>query len=183
MTNQNTGLDMLVSAIELAAPSLATLMGGPLGGALATGVVNALQAGGIGAELPAPVTPSAMAPAALEAPLSLLQSLLQVLDQQASDHLNEVTAVSPAAGAPATPLPRNDSGTVVNSTDNISKLCVSVIGAIVAVIGLSSPNTASFLSQYVPVAGGLATMVIGALLSHRTVNRTNINTVAVQSPK
>lgn len=181
MTDQNTGLNGLIAAIELAAPSLATLMGGPLGGALASGVVSALQSGGVGADLPAPVTPGAIAPAALDSPLALLQTILGALDQQASDHLNEVTAAPTAAGSSATPLPHADGGVQVNSTDNLAKLCVAVVGAIVAAVGFASPTAGSFLNGYVPVVGGVLAAAISMFLSHRTVARANANTAALQN--
>lgn len=179
MTDQNS-LNGLISAIELAAPSLATLMGGPLGGALANGVVTALQSAGIGSDLPAPVTPSAITPAALESPLSLLQTALSVLDQQASDHLNEVNVAPTTAGAPAT-LPHSDAGTQVNAADNLARMCITIVGAIVAVVGVNSPATASFLNQFVPVVGGVIAAGLGMFLSHRDVSKSNTNTAAVQS--
>jgi hypothetical protein len=178
MTNQ-TGLDGLIAAIELAAPSLATLMGGPLAGVLANSVVSALQKNGVGADLTAP-TPADITPAAIAAPLDLLQMALSALDQQASDHLNEVSAISPAAGAPAT-LPHSDSGVQVNSVDNLTKLCIAITGAVVAAVGITSPTAASFLNGYVPVIGGLLATGLGIALSHRSVARSNANTAALQN--
>ncbi len=181
MTDQNAGLNGLISVIELAAPSLATLMGGPLAGVLANGVVSALQSGGVGADLPAPVTPAAIIPAAQATPLDLLRTLLEALDQQASDHLNEMTAAPSAAGTPATPLPHADGGVQVNSADNMTKLCIAVVGAIVAAVGISSPGAAGFLNNYVPVIGGVIAAGLSMLLSHRTVARANANTAALQN--
>jgi hypothetical protein len=180
MSNQN-GLNDLIGVIEFAAPTLATLMGGPLGGALASGVVNALQAGGVGSDLPAPVTPGAMAPVAQSAPLALLRMVLAVLEQQASDHLNEVTAISPASGGGAATLPYSDAGVQVNGLDATAKFTIAVVGTVVAAVGIVSPATGSLLSQYTPVVGGILAAAISMFLNHRTVAKSNVNTAALQN--
>ncbi len=177
---KNSDLNDFISAIEVAAPALATLLGGRLGGVLATVAVDALQAAGVGSDITSP-TPASIAPSVASTPLLVVQSTLEMLEKQASEHLNEVTAQpAPAPGAPVT-LPRSDAGVEVNTTDNLAKLSVAVVGAIVATISLVSPNTGSFLSQYVPILGGFLATGIGLFLSQRSLFRANVNTQAMRN--
>jgi hypothetical protein len=171
----SSDIQNLIGVVESAAPNVAKLLAGPLAGTIADGVVNALQAAGIGADLPRPVNYDALAEAASRSPIAAVTSALAILEQQTSGALGNSNSLS---GKLTPQLPHSDAGTQVNGTDSTMKIVGAVLTGIIGAVAVVAPNTANLLTQYgIPAASFLVSALLTYLHS-RTVSKSNANTVA-----
>jgi len=169
-------LGPLISVVETVAPNVATMLGGPLSGAITTGIVTALHVGGVGLNLPANSGASDLVGVLSTTPQDVLRNLLLELEDEAIAYLEQQAANVSGAYVQ---LPHLDRGVEVNAFDNGLKLLSLAASAAITVISVLSPNTANLITQWGPTACGFIGMGVAAWLSNQTVVKSNANTRAL----
>ncbi len=167
-------LEPVISIIETVAPNVATLLGGPLSGAITSGIVASLHVGEIGLGLSPTSSPTDLLNVLTSTPQDILRNLLAELEREALTYLAQ--QASKLTGETYTPLPYPDSGVEINAYDNSLKLLSLIASASVFVIGLVSPTTANLITNWGPTVCGAIGVGITSWLTNRSVVRSNANT-------
>jgi hypothetical protein len=176
MSTNPSAIPELISIVETVAPNVATMLGGPLSGAITSGIVTALHVGGVGLDLPAAAGPADLVSVLSATPHDVLHNLLAELENEVIAYLGQ--QASNLSGA-YVQLPYPDKGVEVNAYDNGLKLLSLVASAAITVISVVSPNTANLLTQWGPTVCGAIGMGVSAWLSNQTAVRSNANTRAL----
>jgi hypothetical protein len=176
MSSNSSELSTLISIVETVAPNVATMLGGPLSGAITSGIVSALHVGGIGLAIPAAAAPADLVSVLSTTPQDILRNLLAELEREVIAYLEQ--QASSLSGA-YVHLPHPDKGVEVNAYDNSLKLLSLAASAAITVISLVSPNTANLITQWGPTVCGAIGMGVSAWLSNQTAVKSNANTRAL----
>ena len=170
------GLGSLISMVEAVAPNVATMLGGPLSGAITSGIVTALHIGGVGLDLTPTAGAADLVSVLSTTPQDMLRNLLSELENEAVAYLEQ--QASKLTGT-YVQLPHPDKGIEVNAYDNGLKLLSLLASATITVISVVSPNTANLVTQWGPTICGAIGIVVASWLSNQTAVKSNANTRAL----